>query len=540
MKKYLFALFISFSTLSFSQIWQNDFSISSDWISTDLNVGTDTWLINSTAIGGDVDTINSLSAGNGFAQFNSLGQCSGNHQDVTLTYYQPIDISANEFSYVEFVQHYKRKKDSLFIEFSNDGLTWESIRINKEYWFYQQTENPDTVKVSIPSSVQSAPFWMRFRYSGECGYAWLIDDVKIYEKQQYKANVESTVLVKGLEYHKANNCVMDTLDFNVRIENFGYDTLYNVIVEYKVVDNVTFTQTTFETISQINPFQIIDSTFSMVVTAYAFSTDYYQFATKIYSTLLDTIFVNNLLDVTTDKLRRDNSIIEGTLIISDEIYGAGQIFIVTEDEEYCSSNNKVFIPANNLGGNLAYAAWFRLVNGIWIYHGQSEDFNIINSSTGYWQDFSGSYLYNSHDTGLVAIVAYGLDIPIAYAQQLNNDNVYFINDLFYPVPAPEGHALLIQLYTNYLSYCHCYIGIDENIDLEILIVPNPATNQIQFDNLSEPITQIFIYSPAGRLVYSETNPSNNSIELSTLSSGMYLIQIKTTSDKIYFGRFIKE
>jgi hypothetical protein len=532
-------LLISAHSIIFAQLWQNDFSNASEWISADLNSGPDTWTISSTAIGGSVDTINSSTAGNGFAQFNSEGQCAATHQDVTLTYFQQIDISTYELSYLEFVQHYQRKSDSTYVEFSNDGLTWETVRMNQEYWYYQETENPDTVQVSIPSSVHDAPFWLRFRFSGECGFAWLIDDLKIFEKEQYAAKTKTTILINGLEYHKANQCVMDTLDFNVRIENFGFENLTDLVIDCKIVDEDNNLFSYSDTIAFIAPQQILDSTFYLSTTQYQYSTDYFELNSKIYSGNLDTIFSQNYLDVTIDSLRRDNGTLEGVLYTDNNMWGIGQTFIVTEDEDYCSSQNWLFIPPNSLPTTYAEIYWWKKVNGVWDYYGSYYEFYFNPTATGYWESFGGSALYSSNDTGMVSIVTYGQTTPLAYAQKTQSNDVFRIDENFNQILEPDGHVLLFQHHTNYLNRCNCTIGIEENLSREVSILPNPSSDKIRLQNLAQPIQTIIIYSLDGREVYSEIQPDSESISISNLQSGTYLILVELQDESTVQAKFVK-
>lgn len=537
-KRLLLLAFFPLATAQ-AQLWQNDFSAPSDWISSDLNSGSDQWVISSSAIGGDVDSINSLSAGNGFAQFNSENQCSGNHQDVVLTYFQTIDISANELSYLEFVQHYKRKTDSVFVEFSADGLTWESVLINQEYWFYQQTANPDTVRVSIPATIHASPFYLRFRYSGECGYAWLIDDLKIFEKQQFAAITETRIMINGRNYQKANHCVMDTLDYRVFISNFGYDTLNDVVVEYSVYKQGLLQNMYQDTIEAMLPLETLDTTFYAVhVPGGAIDADY-SVEGKIYSIYLDTLYHTNFVEGTSDDLRKDDGVVEGAFLTTSSVWGLGQTFVAKE--EYCSSQAEVFIPSSMPDGEVVYLLWYRLVDGQWVYNGMSEDVVLNTTPAGYWAYFGSWFedVFFVGDTGLVVFRSYGSELPIAYAQKAVEDDVYAIDENLNISHLPGGHSLLIQLNTGYFDWCNCFIGLNEDKQGELVVFPNPTSSEIQIKHSTSPVKSIRIRSIEGREVYADFMPVSETILTSFLETGTYFVVVETMDNRIYTEKMVK-
>jgi len=80
-----------------------------------------------------------------------------------------------------------------------------------------------------------------------------------------------------------------------------------------------------------------------------------------------------------------------------------------------------------------------------------------------------------------------------------------------------------------------------NVHNRIDVFPNPTTDKIAFINNNEAINnaRLNIYSITGKLVRTEMIESNNSIDVSKLESGMYLIRVETKEGKIYTSKFIK-
>ncbi len=543
MKKILLSTFVFLPIMLSAQLWQNDFSNSADWISTDLNGGSDTWIISSSALVGSVDTINSATAGNGFAQFNSEGQCSGNHQDVVLTYFLPIDISANQISYLEFVQHYKRKKDSLYVEFSNDGLTWVSERINKEYWYYQQTSDPDTVRISIPNSVQSQPFYLRFRYSGSCGFAWLIDDVKIFEKEEFKLEAMATLLVNETDYHLVNHCLVDTLDLKIAFTNSGFDTLNNVVVQTELFENGALIEFQTDTISQIIPEQALNFlTSNLFPLASWLSYADYVARVKLFSADLDTLLLTDTLHYTYDETSPATSQLEGALLSDADIRGFGYSFVVPQNNEglFCSWENYLFIPPNTTGGDIVFLIWYTRINNQWVNTLQSMDFSIpTTGATGEWLQLYSTMEYQAGDTGMVTLATYGDIIPLAYGQKSIDTNVFLLNNLYQPYPDEDGHQPLIKMTYGYIGTCVCLIGITENDPVQISITPNPASSEIYIETGNTEKHYLMIYDPSGKIVYQNWFTESEPISISELTSGVYFIQIKNQDEKIKYGKFIK-
>ena len=117
-----------------------------------------------------------------------------------------------------------------------------------------------------------------------------------------------------------------------------------------------------------------------------------------------------------------------------------------------------------------------------------------------------------------------------------NDNITIPSSAFYgitkmrigmngvsnPEECPNG-----SFFGEYEDYC-VYIGEDANVDElenEFAIYPNPTNGMLNISS-SLNIIQAVIYSYDGKLVYSESGILNQ-IDVSTLSPGMYVLQLQT-------------
>lgn len=542
--KLLISILVS-ATFAQAQIWESDFSNASEWISTDLHGGSDQWLISSTAIGGDVDSINSLSAGNGFAQFNSSGQCAGNHQDVVLTWYQLIDISTYELSYIEFVQHYKRKKDSVYVEFSADGFTWESIRINQEYWYNQQTDNPDTVRVSIPAAVQAQPFYLRFRFTGDCGFAWLMDDVKIFEKEQFSMFGSGRITSAGLGYVESSYCFATHFDGQFVLTNFGLDTLFNVNILSDVFINDVFAYDQSTTIPFIAPADTITINQSELLQGPMVANYKYNIVSHVNNSEITLPEIKDSIFITGDETSAYDGNIEGYLLPYDiERQLIGNIVITTGST--CISNPEIYIPDSTIYiGSIVYAYVFKKNGVTWNFMGASQDYYISSGDLGTWIElgmdvpFPGTdVFFEQGDTCLILYGNYGTFIPIAYGAKEPHGTYYmdFSGNLKFD---SEGHSALVR-WKPFIGCDGCWESIDENHQPTITIYPNPASTKIDIEPVNKNFLSYSISGVDGRLICDHVDCAGESIPIDFLSNGIYILTLETDNGRTYVARFIKE
>jgi endoglucanase Acf2 len=90
--------------------------------------------------------------------------------------------------------------------------------------------------------------------------------------------------------------------------------------------------------------------------------------------------------------------------------------------------------------------------------------------------------------------------------------------------------------TKYISYevgssCGSLSIVDESLDTQIVMYPNPVSTKLFIKSQSEALIEIKIYSIFGNLVQSATH-NLNEINVEDLSSGLYLIQIYTSKGSI--------
>ena len=76
----------------------------------------------------------------------------------------------------------------------------------------------------------------------------------------------------------------------------------------------------------------------------------------------------------------------------------------------------------------------------------------------------------------------------------------------------------------------------------MLIFPNPANQSftISFTETQEKIMQLCISDMQGKIMLRQENLSSNTINISNLPSGTYIVQVISKSGKEYASKLVKE
>jgi hypothetical protein len=94
------------------------------------------------------------------------------------------------------------------------------------------------------------------------------------------------------------------------------------------------------------------------------------------------------------------------------------------------------------------------------------------------------------------------------------------------------------IYNPLNSICEPYLGVETNSFDEINIYPNPATDFLQIENISDK-TIISIFSMDGKIQKSITLSDNGIVNINDLAEGIYIIKLQTEKGVIY-RKFIKQ
>ncbi|MEA3446801.1 MAG: T9SS type A sorting domain-containing protein [Bacteroidota bacterium] len=164
--------------------WSNDFSVSADWVISNVPANGEDWIITTNAPAGtysnSIGAINSTSAANGFALYDSdyIGS-SGGTQDASIATSSAIDLTLYSNLEISFQQLYRRyQNEHCYVGISTNGSSWSNIEVNSSVSSGTTVSNTVTVDISAIAD-NEATVWVRFQYVGSWDYAWMVDDVEI-------------------------------------------------------------------------------------------------------------------------------------------------------------------------------------------------------------------------------------------------------------------------------------------------------------------------------------------------------------------------
>jgi len=173
-------------------IWSDDFTTPANWVISNEVGNSDNWVIGTSGPSGTyaINPIASTSGGN-FALFDSDVLCSGN-QVADLTTANAINLTGHSTVMLQFEQYYRRYYDSTFVFVSTNGTDWTKFSVNAGLAVNGSTANPNVTSINISAAIAANPSNVKIRfqfyspsgmaggYEG-CGYAWMVDDVKIID-----------------------------------------------------------------------------------------------------------------------------------------------------------------------------------------------------------------------------------------------------------------------------------------------------------------------------------------------------------------------
>jgi hypothetical protein len=137
----------------------------------------------------------------------------------------------------------------------------------------------------------------------------------------------------------------------------------------------------------------------------------------------------------------------------------------------------------------------------------------------YWIEGIGS------DYGLGLAHSYTIDYSFATSCFHQNDTLVYLN--------PQFQA----------CYRWTLVGLEENQIQPLKVFPNPATEQISFEVLSDELvnSQFEIVDIKGEIFHNSIIDSPSfSVSINNLSPGVYFYDITHSSERVYRGKFVKQ
>jgi hypothetical protein len=578
---------INYSRSSGDTILINSFDNASDWTisspdPTSSNNLQGQWQIVSTTPA-DVSTymgpMASTSSSDGFAVFDVIQYlltASVDYQDATIELNDTIDLTNYPAVSLEFEQRYKAfNYDETYIEFSTDfGQTWQGIQLNDQV----ATNDPaiqELVELNISSLVGGqANVKIRFRWASPTdddsygsGYGWMIDDLKITVPPANDIqNLSSWIFGEnsfGAEYGRTPlSQVEPNYYVGAYIYNYGSADQTSISVDGTFSGPTNFTTTATSSLIQSDSSQSVESLNPM-----NFSVGLYSGEVTI-SSMGDTIgsdnFGNNSFlrnfEITNDVYSLDgignhpagqeslasvgtNSFTGGedglvcaTMypIIQPEVINSVRAFISSTS----AAGSEVILYVvdsasfrDGLFGNAIFTSDLYTVTATDISNGYIDI--STSSNTGWdavnnistWENLiipQGNYyaaleLYSGGNTFDVRIIddntvgqpAWSSAIWIPGAQAYTNGNAF---------------AIRLQMGSN--------VGMEEDLLDNVSIYPNPSNGIINIEFTNNQNSGLIIRDAFGKVVLKKNISSTSSIDLTSFSKGLYMIEITSNNQSI--------
>jgi len=252
------------------------------------------------------------------------------------------------------------------------------------------------------------------------------------------------------------------------------------------------------------------------------------------------------------------------------LYNSGDIHSVNFlNTDYFQNNGRIYATNHASTGieenngeiyvyDISNAGVFGNSGQIYASHSFS-NFEIFNNNSGAWLEMDADFL-NADSTGLNATFTNNGTV-VTGNNWGNNDTIYGTSGEFYVQnissnvgymdgtfdfcdATPPGTTPYIDINTGFFGGGITFNCIHQNVETEtdaaISIYPNPANNHITISGMQAK-GEILILNIAGQILIKEevkTSATQQTIDIENLSSGMYIIQYKTT-DKMQTMKFCK-
>jgi hypothetical protein len=235
-------------------IFSEDFAagLPSTWTVTDVTATfneiwaySTTGSVNSpTALGTPVTlSPTNTTASNGFMLFDSdIGgppSATSGPEDSDLKT-PAINCSTSPVVFLSFNEVFVQYQTGVgLVSVSNDGTTWTDV-YNAETGLGQNQSSPNPRNVVVDISTvagNQATVFIRFKWTGNYDWVWIIDDVTVYEPVAADAGA---IAIVGTE----SGCALSaTTPITVTVRNFGGASISNVPVSYSINGGTPITET---------------------------------------------------------------------------------------------------------------------------------------------------------------------------------------------------------------------------------------------------------------------------------------------------------
>ncbi|MEI7596958.1 MAG: T9SS type A sorting domain-containing protein [Bacteroidota bacterium] len=512
-------------------IWSSNFTNQTDWTTSGSSsnwVFTSTFpqtLIDTYGVQG-VEAFTSTSGGQ-YAMLNSDGYGSVDI-DAYLAMAAPISTLGKSTVVLNFEQYYGHYDDIVTVEVSDNNSTWtEFILSNNSLANNDLTANPDAMNLDISSvAANKANVYIRFRYQGNYGFFWCIDDVSITDglTPTFNAGVLSFIT-------PVSGCSLSSQEtVSVKVKNFGNQPISSFNLSYSLNGGSAVTQAyngtaiapgdtaifSFTTKVNLSNFHPVDSLISWTTLTGETSTGndssawYYVINTQPSSAPYSIGFESSELYYNwtyeyNSALSNGWETYTGT---SNPHIGTG--YIIHYASTTNAANNWAYTTCLDLEAAKQYKVKYFYkgktgkTNKLKVAYGTSK--SAIGMTTTLIDKTLTNDTYLADSAYITPSTTGTYYIGFNMYSEANNGNFYI-----------DDFSITEETTTNINNY-------SENI---INVYPNPASDIINISS-DEKIDNINIYNTMGQLVISTKEAKT--INISSLKNGIYTIQINSNNN----------
>jgi hypothetical protein len=529
-------------------IWQNDFSVVSDWAYDNTSSPYLDWTITTNADTIPVTTLSPAvftTVNNGFAFINSDAQGNAGVQNSNMTYAGTIDCSAYSNVSIVFEQSYRTYLDTRIIRISNDGGTiWTDFVVTDGTEpTAQNSPNPDVYSINISAVAGGqSNVKVQINYQGNWGWYWAIDDMKIIETDQYDLKLQTTsfgtdgAFGARLPYFQVPTAQIAPINFGGVIKNIGVQD----------INDAGFTADISGVYTGVGgpigiPAASQDTIFCSATFTPSAGNAIYSIQVAATTSNTEPDVLNNLLpdfqvDVNSFIYARDNGQILGGISNTGQGYEVGHIFdIFTSATIY---GIDAIINDISEPGSEIYTKLYSIdpATGDFVYVEESAPYVITQADLGQKVTLAlaSPISLNANESYLTVVGSYGdggatNDLVTASSGSSTPQTSFYFdytdNTWYYTT----SNVMVRMNFNPALSI--------ENISQEtgLSVFPNPASNEITVQVAKESTATLSMLDSRGMLLGSYMlNGLSQSIDITNLSDGIYFILLsdgKSTSTR---------
>lgn len=486
--------------------------------------------------------IESTTADNNYALFDSDALCSSDCQQNAWMYsVLPIDLSDFPNVIVEFESYYRDFNGQCFVELSTDLENWTTYEVHEDIGVNEASANPELIRVNISSDFGGeSEVYLRFRFEGEWGYAWMVDDIKFVEPFDYDLNLSNVDWAMGAyPYGEIPISQLSTISFESTVVNEGandqLDAVVNLDINGDVISSDEFAISVGETV--VTP--VVDFNAPQEVASYVVNA-------SVSSSMEDdnpgNTSIENaaMFNVNEFIYARDMGLANftgGGTALQEGGYDVGNAFVMFAPAEMYGID--VYIREDNTVGEEIYGTLYDITDDF-NFHSETEFYTIQEEDLGAFVTLTFPEISVSLDNERIYMPTVGT---------FGGENSFITATS--GTSAPQTTFLYSQAEdTWYFSTRTPMVrmNFDETLstsevekrNFSVKAYPNPAKNQttIQFELENNADVNLVLTDMSGKVVYS-TEQSNvaagkNQINVSTngLSNGVYFYSFEANGNQV--------